>query len=81
MLMNVINILEMGKKKSTEISSFVKKMRKEFKLTQEDLAIRSGLSLHFIQNLEQGKTSLQMDKVNELLDFFNAELVVEAKKE
>ena len=58
------------------LSTFIKEMRKQFGFTQDELALRSGLSLHFIQNLEQGKKSLRMDKVNELLDFFNAKLII-----
>lgn len=65
--------------RENNIANFVRSHRKEMGFTQEDLAIRSGLSLHFIQNLEQGKESLQMDKVNELLDFFNAELDVKVR--
>lgn len=70
----------MKQERNNGLSDFVRRKRKEFHYTQEDLAIRSGLSLHFIQNLEQGKMSLRMDKVNQLLDFFHAELVVGEKK-
>ncbi|MDD6241069.1 MAG: helix-turn-helix domain-containing protein [Eubacteriales bacterium] len=62
------------------IANYVRTTRKKRKMTQKDLADFSGLSLHFIQNLEQGKESLQLDKVNELLNFFNAELVVKERK-
>lgn len=65
--------------RENNIVTFVRNSRKEMGFTQQDLAIRSGLSLHFIQNLEQGKESLQMDKVNELLNFFNAELYVKVR--
>ena len=61
------------------IATFIRTRRKEMGYTQEDLAIRSGLSLHFIQNLEQGKESLQMDKVAKLLNFFNAEIDVKVR--
>ena len=62
------------------IANYVRTTRKRMKLTQKDLADYSGISLHFIQNLEQGKESLQLDKVKELLDYFNAELVVRERK-
>jgi len=65
--------------RENSIVTFVRNSRKEMGFTQQDLAIRSGLSLHFIQNLEQGKESLRMDKVNELLNFFNAELDVKVR--
>ena len=62
------------------IANYVRTTRKRMKLTQKDLADYSGISLHFIQNLEQGKESLQLDNVKELLDYFNAELIVRERK-
>lgn len=58
----------------TSLSNTVKELRKEFGMTQEDLALKSGVGLNFIRNLEQGKATLRMDKVNQLLDLFNYEL-------
>lgn len=58
------------------IADYVRTNRKKLDFTQQDLADRSDVSLHFIRNLEQGKTSLMLDKVNELLNFFNAEVEV-----
>ena len=58
----------------TKLSMTVKALRKEQGLTQEDLAMKSGVGLSFVRNLEQGKPSLRMDKVNQLLDLFNYEL-------
>ena len=58
----------------TQLASVVKALRKEFGLTQEDLAMKSGVGLCFVRNLEQGKPSLRMDKVNQLLGLFNYEL-------
>jgi y4mF family transcriptional regulator len=63
----------------TKLSMIVKVLRKEYGLTQEDLAMKSGVGLCFVRNLEQGKRSLRMDKVNQLLDLFNYELIA-AKK-
>ena len=63
----------------TKLSLAVKALRKEHGLTQEDLANKSGVGLCFIRNLEQGKTSLRMDKVNQLLDLFNYELTATKK--
>ena len=58
----------------------VKALRKEYGLTQEDLAMKSGVGLCFVRNMEQGKQTLKMDKVNQLLDLFNYELTP-AKKQ
>lgn len=58
----------------TKLSMIVKALRKEHGLTQEYLAMMSGVGLSFVRNLEQGKPSLRMDKVNQLLDLFNYEL-------
>ena len=56
------------------ISSTVKALRKKYKLTQEDLALKSGVGLRFVRDLEQGKSTLRLDKVNQLLDLFNYEM-------
>lgn len=64
----------------TRLSATVKALRKSAGLTQEDLAMKSGVGLNFVRNLEQGKRTLRMDKVNQLLDLFNYELIP-AKKE
>ena len=53
------------------LSQTVKQLRKEYGLTQEELAMKSGVGLNFVRNLEQGKPSLRMDKVNQLLNLFN----------
>ncbi len=59
---------------------FVKQRRKQLGLTQQDLAERAGVGLRFIRDLEQGKETLRMDKVNEVLALFDHELVpVESK--
>ena len=59
----------------TQLSQTVKRLRKEFGMTQEELAMKSGVGLNFVRNLEQGKPTLRMDKVNQLLDLFNYTLV------
>ena len=56
------------------LSSIIKQMRKSLKLTQEDLSIKSGLGLRLIREIEQGKVSMRMDKVNQLLALFGMEL-------
>ena len=46
--------------KKTKLSTVVKTLRKEYGLTQEDLALKSGVGLCFVRNLEQGKPTLRM---------------------
>jgi y4mF family transcriptional regulator len=58
----------------TLLAEFVKKRRKKLRLTQQDLAEKAGVGLRFVRELEQGKTTLRMDKVNQLLDLFGHEL-------
>ena len=63
----------------TTLSQTVKKLRKEYGLTQEELAMKSGVVLNFVRQLEQGKPTLRMDKVNQLLDLFNYALTATPK--
>lgn len=58
-----------------KIAEFIKANRKEAGLTQEEFAIRSGLGLRFVRELEQGKETVRMDKVNEALAMFGMEAV------
>jgi y4mF family transcriptional regulator len=57
-----------------KLSQFVKKRRKSLGLTQEDLSFKAGVGLRFVRDLEQGKESLRMDKVNQVLTLFGHEL-------
>lgn len=43
-------------------------------MTQEDLALKCGVGLNFVRQLEQGKPTLRMDKVNQVLAMFGYEL-------
>ena len=54
------------------IGEFVKRKRKEVGLTQAEFALRSGLGLRFVRELEQGKETVRMDKVNQALAMFGA---------
>lgn len=61
------------------LSITVKMLRKQYNLTQEELSLKSGVGLRFVRDLEQGKETLRLDKVNQLLDFFNYEMVATSK--
>ena len=56
------------------IYQFVKEHRKETGLSQQECAERAGVGLRFIRDLEQGKASLRLDKVNLVLALFGHRL-------
>jgi len=56
----------------TQLAKYVKEMRKQFGLTQVDLSQKSGVGLRFVRELEQGKETLRLDKVNQVLALFGA---------
>ena len=58
----------------TLLSATLKSLRKEYGLTQEDLALKCGVGLNFVRQLEQGKPTLRMDQVNQVLAMFGYEL-------
>jgi len=57
-----------------EVSQFLKEKRKLLKLTQQDVADKAGVGIRFIREVEQGKETLQMDKVNQVLQLFGFKL-------
>jgi y4mF family transcriptional regulator len=57
-----------------QLAAFVKARRKEVRLTQEEFADRAGVALTVVRKIEQGKTNLNMDKVNLVLRMFGHEL-------
>ncbi|MDD3686181.1 MAG: helix-turn-helix transcriptional regulator [Bacteroidales bacterium] len=63
------------------ISEFVKSRRKAVKLTQLELAEKAGVGLRFLRDLEQGKESLRLDKVNQVLKMFGHEVGAVISKE
>ena len=58
------------------INKKIRHLRKTAKLTQVELAQRVGVGLRFIRELERGKPSVRMDKVNQVLDFFGYHIEV-----
>lgn len=59
-----------------ELSTFVKTRRKEVNLTQQEFADKVGVALTVVRKIEQGKTNLNLDKVNLVLSMFGHELAV-----
>jgi y4mF family transcriptional regulator len=60
----------------TALSIYVKDKRKQNNLTQPELALKAGVGLRFVRDLEQGKKTMRMDKVNDVLRLFGGELGV-----
>ncbi len=58
-----------------KIAKYIKKERMKAGLTQEEFALRSGLGLRFVRDLEQGKETVRLDKVNQALRMFGMETV------
>ncbi len=57
-----------------DLNGFVKEKRKLAGLTQPEMAEKAGVGLRFVRELEQGKPSLRMDKVNQVLQLFGHQL-------
>ncbi len=56
------------------IGQFIKEKRKLLGLTQQELSFKSGVGLRFVRELENGKPTLRMDKVNQVLKLFGFKL-------
>ncbi len=57
------------------VSDFVRRRRKQAKLTQVELALKAGVGLRFVRELEKGKKTLRCDTVNQVLALFGSTLV------
>lgn len=62
------------------LAKFLKAKRKTYNFTQQDLAAKAGVGLRVVREMEQGKATLRMDKVNQVLGLFGAELGVIQKQ-
>ena len=62
-----------------ELAKEIIEMRKAAGLTQVELAERAGVGLRFVRELEQGKPTVRLDKVNQVLALFGCELAVRVK--
>ncbi|MFT6336487.1 MAG: y4mF family transcriptional regulator [Halioglobus sp.] len=60
--------------KNLTLKEFVKRKRKSLKLTQKEMAEKAGVGIRFVRELERGKETLKMDKVNQVLELFGYEL-------
>ena len=60
----------------TALSKYVKAMRKKYNLTQVELSEKSGVGLRLVRELEQGKQTLRLDKINQILNLFGSEVGV-----
>jgi y4mF family transcriptional regulator len=63
-----------------ELREYLKSKRKMSGMTQEDLSSKAGVGLRLVREIEQGKTSMRMDKVNQILDLFGSKLGVVSKQ-
>ncbi|MCB0841546.1 MAG: helix-turn-helix transcriptional regulator [Bacteroidetes bacterium] len=63
------------------LAEFVKERRKEVNLDQKEFADRAGVALTVVRKIEQGKTNLNMDKVNQVLQMFGHELAPVNRKD
>ncbi len=57
-----------------DLGEYIREKRKQYNLTQIELAERSGVGVRFIRELERGKTTVQLDKINQVLALFGETL-------
>ena len=67
--------------KITVLTDTIKQLRKQHGLTQEQLALKSGVGLNFVREMEQGKATVRLDKVNQVLNLFNYEMAPMPRKD
>ncbi len=63
-----------------ELAADITRLRKAAGLTQAELAERAGVGLRFVRELEQGKPTVRLDKVQQVLDLLGHELHVRSKR-
>jgi y4mF family transcriptional regulator len=64
---------------TSNLSAFVKYYREQAGLTQEQLANKAGVGIRFVRDVEQGKETLRLDKINQLLSLFGYEMRAEKR--
>ena len=65
---------EVSKMNNLSLNEYVKSKRKSLGLSREEFALKIGVGLRFLRELEQGKETLKMDKVNQVLKLFGMQL-------
>ena len=65
---------EISNKYMDNMAFQIKELRKKIGLTQVEFAKRAGVGLRFLRELEQGKTTVRMDKLSKVLDFLGYHL-------
>jgi len=65
---------EVSKMNNLSLNEYVKSKRKSLGLSREEFALKAGVGLRFLRELEQGKETLKMDKVNQVLKLFGMQL-------
>ena len=63
------------------LTETIKQLRKQYGLTQQQLALKSGVGFNFVREMEQGKSTVRLDKVNQVLNLFNYEMVPMPRKD
>ena len=64
-----------------DIGKTIQELRKRSGLTQVEFSKRVGVGLRFVRDLEQGKASVRLDKVNQVLEFLGHRLEVVSNRE
>jgi len=59
-----------------EIGKNIKEIRKKYNLTQVELSERAGVGLRFLRELEQGKPTVRLDKITQVLRFFGCHIEI-----
>lgn len=65
---------KVSKMNNLPLNEFVRAKRKSLGMTREELALKAGVGLRFLRELEQGKETLKMDKINQVLKLFGMKL-------
>jgi y4mF family transcriptional regulator len=60
--------------KHAPLNKFVQLKRKSLKMTQKEMSEKCGVGIRFVRELEKGKQTLKMDKINQVLDLFGSVL-------
>jgi len=63
-----------------DIARDIVKMRKAAGLTQIELSRRANVGLRFVRELEQGKPTVRLDKVSQVLSLLGYELTITKKQ-